>query len=135
LAIIVDGFALALVIAGASKMGAALLGLAGVALALGAIPTKREEEDERPRKPTTLVVTSEGIVVRDENGMRYWLFDDMSDARPYSDRTTSGLLIVRKNGKRDFVDTTLFERGEKVRDAVGHWLKVRAALPLRTAGV
>jgi hypothetical protein len=133
LAIIIDGFALALVIAGVSKMGAALLALSGVALALGAIPTKSEED--RPRKPPTLVVTPEGIVVRDENGMRYWHFDDLADAKPYADQTTSGLLIVRKNGKRDFVDTTLFERGEKVRDAIGHWLKVRAALPLRTAGI
>ena len=133
LAIIIDGFALALVIAGVSKMGAALLALAGVALALGAIPTRSEEE--RPRKPLTLVVTPDGIVVRDENGMRYWHFDDLADASPYADQTMSGLLIVHKNGKRDFIDTAAFERGEKVRDAIGHWLKVRAALPLRTVGV
>jgi len=133
LAIIIDGFALALVIAGVSKIGAALLALAGVALALGAIPTKPEED--RPRKRPTLVVTSEGIVVRDEHGMRYWHFDDLEEASPYADQTMSGVLIVRKNGKRDFVDTTAFERGEKVRDAIGHWLKVRAALPLRTVGI
>jgi hypothetical protein len=129
LALIVEGFALSLVVTDASRVGAALLALAGVVLTLWALPT-HAEEDDRPRKQPTLLVTADGIVVRDSRGMRSWHFDDLAEVGPYTHSDSQGLLIVRKNGKRDFVDTTPFERGEKVGDAVGRRWRLRTALPI-----
>jgi hypothetical protein len=127
LAVIIDGMALSLVLAGVSKVGAALLALCGVVLTVIALPTTADE-NEPPRKRPTLLLTAEAIVVRDSRGMRSWYFDDLTDVMPYADLEVKGLLVIRKNGKRDFIDTDFFERGEKVGDAIGHRLKLRAAL-------
>lgn len=127
LAVIVDGFAVALLIAGVGKPGIAILALIGVALAIGAVPTKPDDDaDEAPRKRPTLVVTPEGIVVRDDYGMRYWHFDDVEGVSPYIHQMSLGVLVLRKDGKRDFIDTTFFERGDKVRDVIGTRLRLRA---------
>jgi hypothetical protein len=127
LAMIVDGFALSLMIANVSKVGTALLALGGVVLTLCALPTKAEGDD-RPRKRPTLLLTSDAIVVRDARGMRSWQFDDLQAVLPYADLDGRGLIVIRRDGKRDFIDTDFFERGEKVGDAIGHRLKLRAAL-------
>ncbi len=127
LALIVDGFALSLVLAGSSRVAAALLAIFGVALALLAVPGTNEE-DERPSKRPTLIVTPDAIVVRDARGMRCWHFDDLAEVTSYADGEVDGILLVRRNGKRDFIDTAFFERGEKVGDTIGRRRQLRTAL-------
>jgi hypothetical protein len=127
LAVIVNGFALSLLIAGLTNIGAALLALCGVALTVLALPT-RSEEDDRPRKQPMLLLTPEAIAVRDTRGMRSWQFDELEDVLPFVDRDTRGIVVVRKDGKRDFIDTAFFERGEKVGDALVRRLQLRSAL-------
>ena len=114
-------------LAGSSRVGAALLAIFGVTLALLALPST-DEEDDRPRKRPTLIVTPEAIVVRDARGMRSWHFDDLADVTPYADGETNGILVVRRDGKRDFIDTAFFERGERVGDTIGRCRQLRTAL-------
>lgn len=132
LAVIVNGFALSLVLAGLTNIGAVLLALCGVALTVLALPTRTEEDDDRPRKQPMLLLTADAIAVRDDRGMRSWQYDDLADVFPFTDRDIRGIIVVRKNGKRDFIDTAFFERGEKVGDAIVRRLQLRAAL--RPAG-
>jgi hypothetical protein len=40
---------------------------------------------------------------------------------------TLGLLVVRKNGARDFIDTMAFERGDRVPELIGRRVKPREA--------
>jgi hypothetical protein len=103
-----------------------LLALIGVGFVVGALPTLPDSDTPRAKRPT-LVLTQEGIIVRDEQGLRSWDFDDLATVRPYIHRQTLGILIVRKNGDRDFLDTTFFERGEKVREMIGRRLKLTEA--------
>ena len=103
-----------------------LLALIGVGLTVGALPTLPDFATVRAKRPT-LLVTQEGIIVRDEEGLRSWDFDDLATVRPYIHRQTLGILIVRKSGDRDFLDTTFFERGEKVREMIGRRLKLTEA--------
>jgi hypothetical protein len=66
------------------------------------------------------------MIVRDAEGLRYWHFEDLIDVQPFIHIQTLGLLVLRRDGKRDFIDTTFFERGEKVRELVGRRLKPSA---------
>jgi hypothetical protein len=109
-----------------SRAGVALLALVGVAFAVGALPT-RPDVDEQPTKRPTLLLTAEGLIVRDDCGLRTWSFDDLADVRPYMHLRTLGLLVVRKDGKRDFIDTMAFERGDRVPELIGRRLKPREA--------
>ena len=104
----------------------ALLALVGVAFAVGALPT-RPDVEEAPTKRPTLLLTVEGLIVRDDCGLRTWSFDDLADVRPYMHLRTLGLLVVRKDGKRDFIDTMAFERGDRVPELIGRRLKPREA--------
>jgi hypothetical protein len=117
---------LALAIGTHNRVGVALLALVGVALAVGAIPT-RPDVDEAPTKRPTLLLTTEGLIVRDDCGLRQWNFDDLADVRPYMHVRTLGLLVVRKNGARDFIDTMAFERGDRVPELIGRRVKPREA--------
>jgi hypothetical protein len=123
-AIIALAAGLALAIWTPSRVGVALVALVGVAFAVGAIPT-RPDLDEAPVKRPTLLLTTEGLIVRDDSGLRQWHFDDLADVRPYMHFRTLGILVVRKNGKRDFIDTMAFERGDKVPELIGRRLKPR----------
>jgi hypothetical protein len=114
-AVIAHAAAFALVLSGTGRPLAALLALAGVALTVGAFPTSSEEE-EPPSKRPTLVLTPTGMILRDSCGLRTWHYDDLLHVSPFVHELTLGLLVIRKNGRREFLDTASFERGEKVRD-------------------
>jgi hypothetical protein len=117
---------IALAVGTHSRAGVALLALVGVAFAVGALPT-RPDVDEPPSKRPTLLLTIEGLIVRDDQGLRYWSFEDLADVRPYMHLRTLGLLVVGKDGKRDFIDTMAFERGDRVPELIGRRLKPREA--------
>jgi hypothetical protein len=118
LAVIVLAAAFGLALSGSMRPLAALLALAGVALTVGAMPTK-PDQDEPPSKRPTLVLTATGMILRDSGGLRTWCYDDLLHVSPFVHELTLGLLVIRKNGKREFLDTASFERGEKVRELLG----------------
>lgn len=121
-----DLTALALMIYGVARPGAALLALIGLAFTVAAFPTK-EEPGSAPVKRPTLVLTQEGMIVRDSNGLRTWRFDELTEVTPYLHYRSLGLLLVCRDGRRDFLDTQLFERGDKVRELLGRRLKPQVA--------
>lgn len=124
LAVVVDALAIWLATRG-HLPGAALLALTGVLLALGAIPTR--PADERPAKRPTLVITPTGIIVRSANGLANFSFDDIADVHSLTHEPHVGLLVIRRDGKRFFIDTASFERGGEVSVLVGRRLASRAA--------
>jgi hypothetical protein len=124
-AALADIVALILVVRGIALPGAAVLGLIGLAFAVAAFPTKPDPADTPIKKPT-LVLTPDGMIVRDGTGLRSWRFEDLIEVTPYLHYRTLGLLLVCRDGRRDFVDTQFFERGDKVRELVGRRLKPRA---------
>jgi hypothetical protein len=67
------------------------------------------------------------MIVRDTSGLRSWCFDDLVDVRPFLHQQRIGLLIAKRDGSREFVDTLLFKRGEKVNELIGRRLKPREA--------
>jgi hypothetical protein len=126
-ALALDGVALSLILRGGGHApGAALLALIGVALSLGAIPTTPDVAEPVVKRPT-LVVTPEGLIVRDAAGLRSWQFEDLVEVRRYNHQMSLGILLIRKDGRSEFVDTQLFHRGDKVRDLIHHRFKPRAA--------
>ena len=124
LAVMVDALALWLVMRG-HVAEAALLALLGVLLALGAVPTIRG--DERPTKRPTLVITPTGMIVRGAHGLNTFSFDDIDTIQALNHEPHVGLLIVRRDGKRFFIDTGSFEGGGVVSALVGRRLASRAA--------
>jgi hypothetical protein len=124
MAILVEGGAFALFAAHVAGPAVPLLALIGFALTVGAFPTAPDPGSQTAKRPT-LVLTQEGLIVRDAEGLRSWYFDDLADVRPYLHYRSVGLLVVSKNGKRDFIDTTFFERGDKVSELIGRRLNPR----------
>lgn len=109
---------------GLSRPPVALLALATLALIIQALPPEVDPETARYKRPT-LIVTANGVMVRDGSGLRSWTFEDLADVRPYLHQQRIGLLFARRDGSREFVDTLSFERGEKVTEVIGRRLKPR----------
>jgi hypothetical protein len=91
-----------------------------------ALPPERDPETAG-HKRATLVLTPNGMIVRDTSGLRSWSFDELVDVRPFLHQQRIGLLIARRDGGREFVDTLLFKRGEKVNELIVRRLKPREA--------
>ncbi len=111
-------------LAGLARPPVALLALATLAVVIQALPPERDPDEARAKRPT-LVVTASGVIVRDASGLRSWSFEDLVDVRPYLHQQRVGLLLARRDGRREFVDTLSFERGEKVTELIGRRLKPR----------
>ena len=126
MAVLTFAGAVALAISGGSHIGTVLVALIAVSLSVGAIPT-RPDVEVPPTKRPTLLLTPSGLIIRDDQGLRQWFFEDLADVRPHLHLRSIGLLVVRKDGTRDFIDTTLFDRGEKVQELIGRRLKPREA--------
>jgi hypothetical protein len=107
-----------------NRASVALLALATLSLIIQALPPERDPETARYKRPT-LVVTPNGVIVRDGSGLRSWTFEDLVDVRPYLHQQRIGLLLAKRDGSREFVDTLSFERGETVTERVGRRLKPR----------
>ena len=124
MAVLVGAGAGASFIAGLSRPPIALLALATIALFVTALPPERDPEQEEHKRPT-LVLTPNGMIVRDGSGLRSWSYDDLADVRPFLHQQRIGLLIAKRDGSRQFVDTLSFKRGEKVNELIGRRLKPR----------
>lgn len=107
---------------GVGREALALLVLTASIFAVLATPDEKDPELARHKKPT-LVVTPTGMIVRDAHGLRTWLFEDVVDVSRVLADGTSGLLITRRNGRSDFVDTEAFELGERL------WPILRGSVP------
>jgi hypothetical protein len=125
-AFLVGSAAVASLLAGLSRPPIALLALGTIALFVMALPPEPDPETAG-RKRATLVLAGNGMIVRDESGLRSWSFDDLADVRPYLHQQRIGLLILKRDGSRQFVDTLSFKRGEKVNELIGRRLKPREA--------
>ncbi len=125
-AVLVGSGMVASVLGGLSRPPIALLALATIGLFVMALPPERDPETAG-HKRATLVLTPNGMIVRDNSGLRSWSFDDLLDVRPFLHQQRIGLLIARRDGGREFVDTLLFKRGEKVNELIGRRLKPREA--------
>jgi hypothetical protein len=123
-AVLVASGAVAAFVAGLSRPPIALLALATIALFIMALPPELDPEEAKRKRPT-LVLTANGMIVRDGSGLRSWSFDDLLDVRPYLHQQRIGLLILKRDGSRQFVDTLSFKRGEKVNELIGRRLKPR----------
>jgi hypothetical protein len=126
-AVIVFAAAFALALSGTARPLVALLALAAVALTVGAMPT-RPDQDDPPSKRPTLVLTATGMILRDSSGLRTWCYDELLHVSPFVHELTLGLLVIRKNGRREFLDTASFERGEKVRELLGRRIPRRSLI-------
>jgi len=113
-------------VAGLSRPPIALLALGTIALFIMALPPERDPEEAKRKRPT-LVLTANGMIVRDGSGLRSWSFDDLLDVRPYLHQQRIGLLILKRDGSRQFVDTLSYKRGEKVNELIGRRLKPHEA--------
>jgi hypothetical protein len=102
-----------------------LLVLAAIVLAVMALPTSPDPE-EAVHKRSKLVVTQHGFIMRDGCGLRTWRFDELLEARRYLGAHRSGLLLVRRDGVREFLDVMSFHRNEHLADAIRDRLKNRA---------
>src|SRR5688572_15167917 len=102
-----------------------LLGVIAGIFAVLAFPSEPEPEEAR-HKPCTLVVTPRGMIVRDDEGLRTWRFDELAEVVPYLHRNGEGLLLVRRDGSREFLDNRLFRKGEDLVEVIGRHLKPRA---------
>ncbi len=125
-AVVMTGVTAAAYWAALNRPSIALLALATLALIIQALPPERDPETARYKRPT-LVVTPNGVIVRDGSGLRSWTFDDLVDVRPYLHQQRIGLLLAKRDGSREFVDTLSFERGETVTELIGRRLKPREA--------
>jgi hypothetical protein len=101
-----------------------LLGIIAGIFAVLALPSE-PEADEVPHKPCTLVVTPRGMIVRDDEGLRTWRFDELVEVVPYLHRNGEGILLVRRDGSREFLDNRLFRKGEHLVEEIGRRLKPR----------
>jgi hypothetical protein len=125
-AVLVAGGVVAGLLGGLSRPPIALLALGTIARFITALPPERDPESARRKRPT-LVLTANGMIVRDASGLRSWSFDDLLDVRPYLYQQRIGLLILKRDGSRQFVDTLSFKRGEKVNELIGRRLKPHEA--------
>jgi hypothetical protein len=81
--------------------------------AILATPDEPDPEEAR-HKRSTLVVTPTGMIVRDAQGLRRWQFEDVTEVTRVLSEGSSGLWVVTRDGRADFVDTEVFERGERL---------------------
>lgn len=103
----------------------ALLALISGIFVVLATPTDAEADDPK-HKPPTLVVTPRGMIVRDDDGLRTWRFAELAEVVPYLHTTGEGLLIVSRDGSREFFDNRLFSKGEQVLEVIRPYLQPQA---------
>jgi len=99
---------------GAGRFVVALMVLAAAGLAVLAWPTIRDDEEKLPPKRQVMVVTPQGLIVRDEMGLRSWQFEDLASVieahhthRPY-------LVLIDQQGNRHALDYLRFQRGSSL---------------------
>jgi hypothetical protein len=103
-----------------------LLAIITAVMVVLALPTRPEPEDARNKRPT-LVVTPRGVIVRDDGGLRTWRFDELAQVLPCHHAHGDGLLLIRLDGSRQFLDCLVFRQGNRLGEVIGRRMKARAA--------
>jgi hypothetical protein len=123
--------AVVVALAGGSRLVALLALLAAGLLALLATPTVRDGGDDgddgvdgdgdggrRAIPPQVMVVTAEGLIGRDERGLRRWRFEELAtvftgghDERPH-------LVLVDRRGARHAIDHLRYHDGERLPELI-----------------
>jgi hypothetical protein len=111
---------------GVDRAMVALLALTTAALSVWATPTAPDPEDVPIKRPT-MVVTPHAIIVRDDDGLRTWRFEELKEVRSFLHEHRLGILLVRRDGSRDFLDHMSFERGERLRELIAPRLQAQRA--------
>jgi hypothetical protein len=110
--------------ASAGLICVSMLGLGAGVFAVLATPTITG--DERPVKRQVVVVTPGGIIMRDAQGLRSWMFEDLTDSSSWIHADRVDLLLVRRDGTRIFIDCHSFDRGEKLPDVISRYRRAHA---------
>ena len=118
LAVSALGVAIAFATTGADKAAVALMVIAAGVLGVMSSRTLPDEDEEPRNKRPTLVITPTGLIIRDHEGLRTWRFTDVEEVRTYVHDHRVGLLVVRHDGRSDFIDCHTYQRGERVRELV-----------------
>jgi hypothetical protein len=107
----------------------ALLVLVAATFTIIATPTIKEkhEQDARPIKRHVMVVTSEGLIVRDAWGLRSWRFEDLAEIAASSYEHRPYMVLIHRDGTRHALDYLNFQRPEQLRQVLGHKLSFRTA--------
>ena len=113
LAVAAVGFA----ITGSPRELIALLALATGIAAVSASRTEPEPGDQAIKR-AMFVLTPTGLIVRDGWGLRSWRWAELKEVRPFVHEQRTGLLFVRRDGSRDFVEHSFFERGERLSELI-----------------
>lgn len=126
----VTGALLALGAIGCAFAGTGFAAMAVLVLGAGifgvlATPTLRDEP--RPVKRQVVLVTPNGIIMRDGQGLRSWTFEDLSDSSSWVHADRVDLLLVRRDGSRIFIDCQSFHRGEKLPEVISKYRRAHVA--------
>jgi hypothetical protein len=95
----------------------ALLALGTGIAAISASRTEPEPEDQ-PVKRAMFVLTPTGVIVRDAWGLRSWRWAELKEVRPFLHEQRTGLLFVLRDGSRDFVEHSFFERDQRLSELI-----------------
>jgi hypothetical protein len=114
---------------GGGNLLIALLVLIAATFTVVATPTIRDPDPDAPRpcKRRVMVVTSQGLIVRDAWGLRSWRFDDLSDVVSSSHEHRPYIILVQRDGTRHALDYMSFQRGEQLREVIGSRLKLQTS--------
>jgi hypothetical protein len=102
----------------------ALLALATGIAAVSASHTAPEPGDQPVKRPMILL-TPNGLIVRDAWGLRSWRWGELREVRPFLHEQRPGLLFVHLDGSRDFVEHSFFERSDRLSELIRPHLKPR----------
>jgi hypothetical protein len=98
-----------------------LIALLALGTGIAAVSASRTEpEGDQPVKRAMFVLTPTGLIVRDAWGLRSWRWAELKEVRPFLHEQRTGLLFVRRDGSRDFVEHSFFERDERLSELISH---------------
>lgn len=118
------GAAVVCAFCGLGRFCVSLLALTAGIFAVLATPTTTGEPETKA-KPSVVVVTPTGIVIRDGRGLRTLLFTDFLEASSWRHADRVDLLLVRHDGTRVFINCHGFHRGERLPDVIKQRLQAR----------
>jgi hypothetical protein len=109
-------------LSGADYRLVAVFVLVAAVIAIAATPTVADDDGraQPAGKRFVTVVTSEGLIVRDAGGLRSWRFDDLAEVVVSSCPYRPQIVLVQLDGTRHALDYLSFQRGERLRDVIGH---------------
>ena len=72
-----------------------------------------------------MVVTAEGLIVRDAWGLRSWRFEDLADIAASSYEHRPYMVLIQRDGTRHALDYLSFQRPEQLRRVIDRRLRLK----------